>query len=406
MDLDRVKIQIDNPAVPADVGAGDFTIEWWMKTNKDANLGTVYCNAPVGDGWITGNILFDRDISGAGDYGDYGISLGSNRVAFGIGSANGGATICTSTEVENNLWHHIAVTRSVSTGQIRIFVDGILSAEGTGPTGDVSYRDSRQTLYPNDPFLVIGAEKHDIGATYPSFTGWIDELRISTVIRYTTQFSIPIVPFNTDANTAALYHFDEGPAGPCTGTVLDVSGASGGPSHGLCRYGGSSPAGPEYSLDQPFLAVPTQTATQTNTPTQTGTPTPTHTATETLTPTHTATETSTPTETKTSTPTQTSTPTATHTLTSTPTQQTVDTTPPEITELELVPFAIKAIIRWRTNELAVSQVRYGSPIHPRIRFRLRPNGLMSTVLSLRTWTRRQAIPFKSFHEMRMETPAP
>ena len=30
-DIDRVKIRIDGPEVPADVGATDFTIEWWMK---------------------------------------------------------------------------------------------------------------------------------------------------------------------------------------------------------------------------------------------------------------------------------------------------------------------------------------------------------------------------------------
>src|SRR3990172_2807512 len=31
-DLDRVKIPIDGPARPADVGVADFTIDWWMKT--------------------------------------------------------------------------------------------------------------------------------------------------------------------------------------------------------------------------------------------------------------------------------------------------------------------------------------------------------------------------------------
>ena len=30
-DLDRVKISIDAPHKPVDVGTGDFTIEWWMK---------------------------------------------------------------------------------------------------------------------------------------------------------------------------------------------------------------------------------------------------------------------------------------------------------------------------------------------------------------------------------------
>ena len=38
-DIDRVKIPIDDPATalpgpPIDVGAADFTIEWWMKTSR------------------------------------------------------------------------------------------------------------------------------------------------------------------------------------------------------------------------------------------------------------------------------------------------------------------------------------------------------------------------------------
>ena len=50
------------------------------------------------------------------------------------------------------------------------------TARGSGPTGDVSYRDGRSTTSPDDPFLVIGAEKHDAGAAFPSYHGWIDEV--------------------------------------------------------------------------------------------------------------------------------------------------------------------------------------------------------------------------------------
>jgi hypothetical protein len=367
-DIDRVKIRIDNPAVPADVGKGDFTIEWWLKANRAVNQGTASCNVQSGEGWITGNTFIDQDIYGAGDYGDYGVSLSSGRVAFGISSGTNGVTLCSSADVDDGRWHHIAITRSSATGTITIFIDGMQSTQGTGPTGDVSYRDMRETTYLQDPFLVIGAEKHDVGPDFPSFIGWIDELRISTVIRYVNQYSVPTAPFTPDAFTASLYHFDEGPAGPCTGMVLDVSGAIGGPSHGQCSYGGSSPAGPEYSLDQPFFIAPIATATETGTPTPTATTTrtPTPTATETWTPTPTATETWTPTPTATetwtptptATETRTPTPTVTATITRTPTP-TGDVTPPEITGIEMMAFDTQAFIGWRTNELAISQVRYG-----------------------------------------------
>ena len=245
-DIDRVKIPINNPARPADIGATDFTAEFWMKALPGEN-GAGNCS-PGTDNWITGNIMFDRDINGPGDHGDYGISLFSDGIAFGVhsGVIGDGNGICGVTKVADGQWHHIAVTRRQSDGLLRIFVDGMLDAEGTGPTGDVSYRDNRPVGSPNDPFLVIGAEKHDAGPAYPSYSGWIDEVRLSNMIRYSNNFTRPSQPFSTDANTVALLRFDEG-----SGNVInDSSGAVGGPSSGTRSFGGS-PAGPEWSPDTP-----------------------------------------------------------------------------------------------------------------------------------------------------------
>ncbi|MFH0938697.1 MAG: LamG domain-containing protein, partial [Planctomycetota bacterium] len=80
-DIDRVKIRIDAPAVPADVG-GNFTIEFWLKAFLADN--TSGACVPGGDNWTHGNILVDRDVYGNGDYGDYGISLANGRIAFGV----------------------------------------------------------------------------------------------------------------------------------------------------------------------------------------------------------------------------------------------------------------------------------------------------------------------------------
>src|SRR5262249_60100318 len=55
--IDRVKIQIDAPPAPADVGTTDFTLEWWMRAKPGENASDdVLCDA--NDGWIYGNILF------------------------------------------------------------------------------------------------------------------------------------------------------------------------------------------------------------------------------------------------------------------------------------------------------------------------------------------------------------
>jgi hypothetical protein len=316
-DIDRVKIPID-PHVPADVGATDLTFEWWMKATLAENNSSS-CT-PGGDNWINGNIVFDRDIWGPGDYGDYGISLTAGRLAFGANNGSSGETLCGSTLVADGNWHHVAVTRRRSDGLLRIFVDGQLDAQVDGPDGDLSYRDGRETPFGNDPFLVIGAEKHDAGPEYPSYSGWVDEIRLSEVNRYASAFAPPTAPFIADSDTVALYHLDEGPAGACTGAVLDSSGVSGGPSPGTCNYGGTSPAGPVYTSDTPFTGVtPTSTPTPTATPTSTDTATATSTPTPTAPPTSTDTPTATPSPTATSTPTSTDKPTATSSLTSTST---------------------------------------------------------------------------------------
>jgi glucose/arabinose dehydrogenase len=254
--IDRVKIRIDGPARPADVGATDFTLEWWMRALPDENASEdVTCDA--NDGWIFGNILFDRDIynvlPGGAAHGDFGVSLTGGRVAFGVSAGISGNTICGTADVADGAWHHVAVTRRLSDGWLRIYVDGVLDAEGNGNVGsntNVSYQDGRFTAYPNsDPFLVIGAEKHDAGPAYPSYHGWIDEVRLSTVQRYTaTRFTRPFSLFAPDGSTAALYHLDEG-----AGNV--IGDASGGGSHGTREYGGAPP-GPEWSSN----AAPLDTA--------------------------------------------------------------------------------------------------------------------------------------------------
>ncbi len=252
--IDRVEIKINAPAKPADIGSGDFTIEFWMKANT-ADNGAGNC-APGADNWITGNILIDRDIYGTGDYGDFGVALFSDSLAFGVAGGGSGSGLCGTTDVADGQWHHIAATRDASTGDITLWVDGQLDGSENGPTGDMSYRDNRSSPHPKDPYLVLGAEKHDAGAAYPSYSGWLDELRLSNTVRYTANFSPPSTVFTPDVDTAALYHFDEEPAGACTGTILDSSTAVGGPSNGSCRFGGSGTAGPVYSSDLPPLAGP------------------------------------------------------------------------------------------------------------------------------------------------------
>lgn len=268
-DLDRIKIPIDDPnnndpGPPADIGSTDFTLEFWVRGSLAENTApSITCGNNVN--WIYGNILFDRDRFNQDR--KFGLSFGNGRVVFGVsGDGTGDLTLCGTSNVLDGSWHHVAVQRRISDGYLWLWVDGVLEASADGPDGDISYPDDGVPgnycggpCTNSDPFLVIGAEKHDAGSSYPSFSGFVDEVRLSNVLRYSANFSPPAGPFVTDASTVALYHFNEGPAGPCTGTVLDSSGAAGGPSNGQCNYGGSAPAGPVYVTATPFSSPPPPT---------------------------------------------------------------------------------------------------------------------------------------------------
>jgi glucose/arabinose dehydrogenase len=257
-DVDRIKIRVDDPANalpggPVDVGAGDFTLEYWIKASAADNTApAIACGANVN--WINGNIVVDRDRYNQDR--KFGVSIGNGRIAFGVsGNGTGDRTICGTSNVLDNLWHHVAVQRRRSDGFLWLYVDGTLEASGDGPDGDISYPDDGVPgpfcggpCTASDPFLVLGAEKHDAGAAFPSYRGLFDELRISTVLRYLPNFVRPRAPFLADAATVALYHFDEGSGV----TAFDTSAATGGPANGEIRRAIPTSA-PAWSTQSPFV---------------------------------------------------------------------------------------------------------------------------------------------------------
>lgn len=255
--VDRVKIPLTGSI---NVG-GDFTIEFWIKALADENR-SPNCQQG-GDSWINGNIVIDRDVFGSGDLGDYGISVSGGKIAFGVAQGDEGNTICSNTSISDGAWHHIALTRDSNDGTLRIFIDGQLDQSGSGPQGDISYRIGRSSDYANDAFLVIGAEKHDYSRDeYPSFSGWLDELRISSSQRYSENFQPETKPFEIDDSTLALYHMDA-----IDGEILPDSAQQ---NNGTIYFGGD-PAGPVFDADTPFSAQletePTATVEATEEPT-------------------------------------------------------------------------------------------------------------------------------------------
>lgn len=218
-DSDRIKIPLVGGMTSLDNNVAlDFTIEFYLKAEIGSNLLGSDASTGSNDDWTLGHIIVDRDIFGPGDFGDYGISLASGRIAFGVNNGSSSYTLVGTGDIRDGFWHHIAVTRNSS--QLQIFIDGENNASSTSPSGNVHYNPARSLSMScpsqggtciNEPFIVLGAEKHDFDpANYPSFNGWLDELRISNNIRYTGSFIVPTSEFTTDNNTVGLFHFNEG----------------------------------------------------------------------------------------------------------------------------------------------------------------------------------------------------
>lgn len=112
---------------------------------------------------------------------------GSTQVGFGSGS-----------RVEPGRWTHIAASTDGKT--LRIFVDGALKGTGTIP--------SPPSAAAYDGPLRLGAVSYNERGGF-NFRGAIDELRISRAARYTDAFTPAREAFAADADTVALYHFDE-----------------------------------------------------------------------------------------------------------------------------------------------------------------------------------------------------
>ena len=99
-------------------------------------------------------------------------------------------------------WHHIAGVfdneRTASADGMLLYLDGYRVAD----------------FYPADwrPGIPNSSDPLYIGwwPTDYTFSGWVKEVRLSNVIRYDDAwYAVPTGPFVDDANTRALWHFDE-----------------------------------------------------------------------------------------------------------------------------------------------------------------------------------------------------
>ena len=112
-------------------------------------------------------------------------------------------------EVPIGEWTHLAITWDGDL--INMYFNGEWAAEGFKP-GD-AVNDSPDTLK-------VGRRTRG-DETHSSFEGFVDEVRISNIVRYTDDGFVPATTaFVPDEHTVALYHFDDHD----NGVVRDASG--------------------------------------------------------------------------------------------------------------------------------------------------------------------------------------
>ncbi len=100
----------------------DFSVAYWVKTSSVGATGQ----------WWAGKSMVDADVPGVAN--DWGISVVGNRAAFGIGNTGVGTTIESTSNINDGSWHHIVATRVNASGAMKLYVDGVLQATGTGST--------------------------------------------------------------------------------------------------------------------------------------------------------------------------------------------------------------------------------------------------------------------------------
>ena len=146
------------------LGSGDFTIEFWMKSSQTADMWILL----YGQRNPTSYAHQSWAILGASGTLYLSLLNGTENM-FSFGAMSG---IC------DNTWHHIAATRQGTS--VRCFVDGALISTTTF-TGPITV--------PSTPTFLVGG----INGTYEDvYVGYIDDLRITKGhARYTSAFTAP-----------------------------------------------------------------------------------------------------------------------------------------------------------------------------------------------------------------------
>lgn len=187
--FDGTKSIVAAPAIDAYNPGASFTVEAWVYPETYP--------LPNQFGIVAGHN------AGVLNKPSYNLAIDSSgHAVFGF-SADGSKIISATTgnKIQLNKWTRVAGVFDATHSIYAFIADADMAAAGTMA--------SKVFVIDSVPFD-IGRES-DGTTTLNPFTGWIDEVRLSSVARYTklNQFKADPLPLASDASTIALYHFDE-----------------------------------------------------------------------------------------------------------------------------------------------------------------------------------------------------
>ena len=167
----------------------DFTIEYWLKTAATGDTGSQ---------WWNGNSIVDNEVPGINS--DFGTSLNGNKLAFGIGNPDGvpDTTNFSTSNVNNGLWNHVAVTWSQTTGLMQLYINGVLESSTISNTN------------PRTASNLINIGKSNIPGKY--FQGNINELRIWNTVKTLNEINLTkdCELLGNEASLNTYYKFNQG----------------------------------------------------------------------------------------------------------------------------------------------------------------------------------------------------
>jgi hypothetical protein len=147
--------------------AGDFTVELalYLNTNPTGGFNSFISKGALSAHWV----LFQINTTGGVEF------------LYSVSGGTWGFNVNYATALTTGAWHHLALVRSSGVGTA--YVDG--TSVGSAAVSGTLSTDSSSAL-------AIGGDAAGNGS---SLDGYIDEIRISNIARYTSNFTPPSGPY-------------------------------------------------------------------------------------------------------------------------------------------------------------------------------------------------------------------